>query len=51
MHACNSASSATTVVNVGYFEGQQHSKISIVTSEDLALWCDGSYGTRDIAFW
>jgi len=44
----------TVVFNVGYFEGQQHSKISIVTGEDLnamysrhpkgeiTLWCDGS---------
>ena len=44
----------TVVFNVGYFEGQQHSKISIVNGEDLnamysrypkgeiTLWCDSS---------
>ena len=30
---------STVVFNVGYFEGPQHSKISMVTSEDLNVEC------------
>ena len=47
---------STVTFNVGYFEGQQHSKISMITADDLStmysrypkgeitLWCDGSSG-------